>query len=77
MRRRWLLRPRGDDDAPRPAPAAGGHPVGDALVLEVRDGTVIVSVPSRAVTLLPADVSRIRAALGQAQAVALIERGHW
>lgn len=67
-RRRWVIRPRDDDGVP-----SGREPV----VVEVADGAVVMSTGAGPVPLLPADVSRVRQALLDAQAVALTERGRW
>ena len=62
-------------DAARPRHE--GEPDREALVVEVRAGAVTVSTVAPSVVFTPADVSRLRRALLEAQAAALIERGHW
>lgn len=68
IRRRWVIRPRNEDGAPE-----GATVVGIAVV----NGSVVLAAPAGPVTLQPADVSRLRQVLLDAQAAALIERGRW
>lgn len=67
-RRRWVVRPRPD--------AIVRVDTESAVTVGVRDGKVHISVEGL-LAMAPADVSRVRQALAEAQAVALIERGTW
>lgn len=67
-RHRWVIRPRPD--------ALVSVDTASTLVVGVVDGRVHVGVEGL-LAMAPADVSRVRQALAEAQAVALIERGTW
>jgi len=72
-RRRWLVRPRPDDALTRTSGDAR-----DSLHVEVTlAGTVVIAIPTGGVVFSPADVSRLRKVLGDAQAAALTLRGRW
>jgi len=67
-RRRWVVRPRPD--------AIVRVDTASSVTVGVHDGKVHISVEGL-LAMAPADVSRVRQALAEAQAVALIERGTW
>jgi hypothetical protein len=66
--RRWPLRARRPDQS---------EIVVDVRVPESTDGVVLLRVDDAVLALQPEEVSRLRAALLQAQAVALQDRDRW
>lgn len=67
-RHRWVIRPRVDSIAVVDTTST--------VTVGVLGGTVHIAVDGP-LAMAPADVSRVRQALAEAQAVALIERGAW